>query len=221
MRILICCSGSWFKIKSAISDAHLVKFFTRENDLTVDSVKKFKPDYVFFTHWNWIVKKELHEQFNCIVFHTSPLPYGRGGSPIQNLILEGFKETPVCAVKMTDEVDAGPIYASSVISLAGTLNSIFSRINNAVNDLIIEIVDKDPLPSDQLGDPHVFKRLTSVENEIPMGLKLEEIYDRIRMVDHADYPNAFIIYGDLKIELSKARFAEDSMEVKCVLKKLS
>ena len=163
----------------------------------------------------------MHEQFNCIVFHTSPFPYGRGGSPIQNLILEGFKATPVCAVKMTDELDAGPIYASSDVSLAGTLNSIFSRINDAVNDLIIEIIDNDPLPSDQLGEPHVFKRLTSVENEIPQGLKLEEIYDRIRMVDHADYPNAFIIYGDIKIELSKARLIKDSMEVKCMIKKLS
>ena len=134
---------------------------------------------------------------------------------------EGFKETPVCAVKMTDDLDAGPIYASSDISLAGTLNSIFSRIKGAVNDLIIEIVEKDPLPSDQLGKPHVFKRLTSAENEIPVGLKLEQIYDRIRMVDHADYPNAFIIYGDIKIELTKARLAADSMEVKCVIKKLS
>ena len=85
----------------------------------------------------------------------------------------------------------------------------------------IEIVEKDPLPSDQLGKPHVFKRLTSAENEIPVGLKLEQIYDRIRMVDHADYPNAFIIYGDIKIELTKARLAADSMEVKCVIKKLS
>ena len=54
-----------------------------------------------------------------------------------------------------------------------------------------------------------------------MGLKLEEIYDRIRMVDRADYPNEFIIYGDLKIELSKARLARDTMEVKFVFKKLS
>lgn len=104
-----------------------MKFFTRENDLTVDSVKKFKPDYVFFRHWNWIVKKEVHEQFDCIVFHTSPLPHGRGGSPIQNLILEGFKATPVCAVRMTDELDAGSIYASSDVSLVGALNSVFFK----------------------------------------------------------------------------------------------
>ena len=178
------------------------------------------PDYVFFTHWNWIVQKEMHEQFNCIVFHTAPLPYGRGGSPIQNLILEGFKETPVCAVKMTDELDAGPIYASSNVSLAGPLTSIFSRINSAINDLISEILDKNPLPADQLGEPHVFKRLTGVDNEIPKGLKLEEIYDRIRMVDHADYPNAFITYGDIKIELSNAQLSRDTMEVKCTIKKL-
>ena len=221
MRILICCSKSWFKLKPAISDLHTIKHFTHENDLTVESVKKFRPDYIFFTHWNQIVEKGVHEHFNCILFHTSPLPYGRGGSPIQNLIMEGHKETPVCAVKMTDELDAGPIYALSNISLAGTLHSIFLRINDVINDLMIEIIDKNPLPTDQIGKPHVFKRLTSVENEIPLGLKLEEIYDRVRMVDHADYPNAFITYGDIKIEFSDARLLGGSIAVKCVMKKLS
>ena len=137
MRIAICCSKSWFNLNPSISDANLIKFFKHECDLSVEALHKFKPDYVFFSHWNWIVTKEVHEQFNCILFHASPLPFGRGGSPIQNLILEGFKKTPVCAIKMTDKLDAGPIYASSDVSLEGTLNSIFCRINVAINDLII------------------------------------------------------------------------------------
>lgn len=221
MRILICCSRSWFKLSSAISDTHIVKFFSCEEALSIEAIRDFKPDYVFFTHWNWIVKKEVHEQFNCIVFHTAPLPYGRGGSPIQNLILEGFKETPVCAIKMTDKLDAGPIYTSSNISLGGTLNSIFSRMSDTINDLMVEIIEKNPIPTDQLGEPHVFKRLTRVDNEIPAGLEIEEIYDRIRMVDHADYPNAFIVYGDIKIEFSSARLKRESIEVTCVMKKLN
>ena len=220
MRIAICCSKDWFKLNPSTSDANLVKFFTHESDLSVEALHKFKPDYVFFPHWSWIVTKEVHKEFNCIVFHAAPLPFGRGGSPIQNLILEGFKKTPVCAIKMTDKLDSGPIYSSSDVSLDGTLNSIFSRINNVINDLIIEIIEKNPIPITQSGKPHVFKRLTSVDNEIPTGLKLEEIYDRIRMVDHADYPSAFIVYGDVKIEFNNAHLVEDSKEVVCLIKKL-
>jgi methionyl-tRNA formyltransferase len=220
MRIAICSSKNWFKLNRSTSNADYVKFFTNEVDLSVEALDGFKPDYVFFTHWNWIVKNEIHEKFNCIVFHTAPLPYGRGGSPIQNLILEGFKETPVCAIKMTGELDGGPIYAATNVSLAGTLKAIFSRINDAVNDLIVEIIENDPLATSQLGKPHVFKRLTIKDNEIPTGLKLEEIYDRIRMVDHEDYPNAFIVYDNIRIEFSNAQLVEDAIEVACVIKKL-
>ena len=118
-------------------------------------------------------------------------------------------------------LDAGPIYASSNISLGGTLNSIFSRINDAINDLIVDIIVENPHPAEQEGEPYVFKRLTNSDNEIATGLKLEEVYDRIRMVDHTDYPNAFIMYGDLKIEFSNAVLKDEMMELTCVMRRLN
>ena len=57
MRIAICCSKDWFKLNPSTSDANLVKFFTHESDLSVEALDKFKPDYVFFPHWSWIVTK--------------------------------------------------------------------------------------------------------------------------------------------------------------------
>ena len=68
---------------------------------------------------------------------------------------------------------------------------------------------------------YIFKRLTIKDNKIPMGLELEEIYDRIRMVDHDEYPNAFITYDNLKIEFSSAKIVNDTLEVACVIKKLA
>ena len=108
MRIVICSSKSWFKLNPSIAEKHVVKYFKNKDELLNKSLAKFKPDYVFFTHWNWIVKDDIHQSFNCVVFHTAPLPYGRGGSPIQNLILEGFNKAPVCAIKMTSELDSIP-----------------------------------------------------------------------------------------------------------------
>ena len=204
MNFLVCSSQNWFKLSKEISDKNLVKFIMCKEDLTIETVDHFKPDYIFFPHWNWIVEKEIHEKYECVVFHTAPLPYGRGGSPIQNLIMEGIKASPVCAIKMTSKLDAGPIYASSNISLTGDLNSIFSRINDAVNELIAKILSEILTPIDQVSEPHIFKKLTQGDNEITAGLKLEEIYDRIRMVDHPDYLSAFIMYGNIKNELSNA-----------------
>ena len=200
MRLLVCSSRNWFKINEEISKTNTVKFITLEEELTVDSVDQFKPDYILFPHWNWIVKKDIHENYNCVVFHTAPLPYGRGGSPIQNLIMEGFQTSLVCAIKMTEKLDAGPIYSSSNISLEGNLNSIFLRLNDAVNELIVKIISKNPEPIAQVGAPHIFKRLGVEDNEIVYKANIEDFYDSIRMLDDPSYPNAYLRLENVCIE---------------------
>ena len=64
----------------------------------------------------------------CICFHTAPLPFGRGGSPIQNQIKLGFKRTKVCALKMEKILDAGPIYLTEKILLNGNLSDFKKNI---------------------------------------------------------------------------------------------
>ena len=44
------------------------------------------PDFVFFPHWSWKIPPSIYENYNCVVFHMTDLPFGRGGSPLQNLI---------------------------------------------------------------------------------------------------------------------------------------
>lgn len=220
MRLLICNSKNWFKLNAEIKSLHFVMEVVCEEDLTIELVKELQPDFIFFIHWNWIVDKEIYGSNECVVFHTAPLPYGRGGSPIQNLIVEGFDTSPVCAIRMTSELDAGPIFSSAEVSLEGNLDSIFARINNAINALIIKIITNMPMPIPQSGKPHVFKRLTKDDNEIPAGISLKEFYDRVRMIDHPDYPNAYIQFGDLKLEFSNASFKEGVLGLTCKIKKL-
>ena len=43
---------------------------------------------------------EIIRNYECICFHETDLPFGRGGSPIQNLIVRGFKTTKISAIKM-------------------------------------------------------------------------------------------------------------------------
>ncbi len=215
MRVLICDSNNWFSLQEQIKTKYEIKVVSNKEDLTLKSLKSFRPEFVFFVHWNWIVDKDIYENYECIVFHTAPLPYGRGGSPIQNLILEGFDTSPVCALKMTGELDAGPVYSQVEVNLSGTLTLIFSRICDAINQLIIEIIDKRPYPKEQKGKAYIFKRLNKTDNEIPKGLSLKKIYDRVRMLDHEDYPNAYILYGDARIEFLNADLNEESLVLTC------
>ena len=52
-------------------------------------LKKITPRYIFFLHWDWRVPHVIWQQHECVCFHMTDVPYGRGGSPLQNLILEG------------------------------------------------------------------------------------------------------------------------------------
>ena len=122
------------------------------------------------------------------------------------------------AIRMIEELDAGPIYSKINISLKGSLKQIFQRINEAINKLILEIVFKNLEPKEQKGDTYTFKRLSEKDNEITSNLKLEEIYDKIRMLDHPSYPKAYIRFGDLRIELSNAKLKRSLITVNCCIK---
>ena len=219
MKIVICNSKNWFNLDANNESSFSINIIKHKKDLTKDFLDSISPDYIFFVHWSFIVPSEIYSNFECIVFHTAPLPYGRGGTPIQNLILERFKTAPVCALRMIGELDSGPIYEKREISLDGSLSDIFSRLNYAINILIRNISRGNIVPSEQVGKPHVFKKLTKENNELPSNISLLQLYDRIRMLDHEDYPNPFLISGDLKFEFFNAEPDDDAITVKCRISK--
>jgi methionyl-tRNA formyltransferase len=54
------------------------------------------------------------------------IPYGRGGSPLQNLIARRRKKkTKLSALRMVEELDAGPVYTKTNISLMGRAEEIY------------------------------------------------------------------------------------------------
>ena len=69
---------------------HLIS--TRD-ELTLERLDSLKPRYVFFPHWSWKVPDDIVDGFECVCFHMTDLPFGRGGSPLQNLIIRGHSET--------------------------------------------------------------------------------------------------------------------------------
>ncbi len=219
MKLIICNSKGWFKLDKEISSNFEVITLSKKNALNFDFISLYKPDYIFFIHWSWKVEKEIFKNFRCILFHTAPLPYGRGGSPIQNLILSGFKKSPVCAIKMEEELDSGDVYSSLNISLEGSLKEIFSRLNKVINKLILKIIKNNLVPKAQEGKIHKFKRLSYEDNEIPANVFLEKFYDFIRMVDDEDYLKSYIYYGDIKIEFSNAKYQEKSIICNCKITK--
>ena len=143
--IVIASSKKWFINK--ITDKEIdskYKVITQKDELNLENLVAIDPKYIFFPHWNWKVPSEIYENFECILFHIAPLPEGRGGSPIQNLILGGHSSSPLNAVQMIEEMDAGPIYMSKNIDLSGKLSEIFDRATPLIIAMINEIIRNKP-----------------------------------------------------------------------------
>lgn len=189
---------------------HLV---TKREDLTVDVVRKLKPRYIFFPHWSYIVPKEILDLADCVCFHMADVPYGRGGSPLQNLIATGHKETTISALRMVEELDAGPVYSKRPLSLLGLAEEIYMRCSAIVADMILEIAKNEPVPKPQEGEPTVFKRRKPEQSELPKDTEsLEAVFDHIRMLDAAEYPRAYVRHGNLRLEISRPALRSDAIE---------
>ena len=133
------------------------------------------------------------------------LPFGRGGSPLQNLIARGYKETYISAIKCQKEIDSGPIYLKKKLQLNGSANDIFERCNVIIQNMIIEILSNDIKPVKQTGQPTFFKRRKPKDGNITKLENLNDVYNYIRMLDHKIYPNAFLTTDNLKFEFKKAK----------------
>ncbi|MFG6535315.1 GNAT family N-acetyltransferase [Sulfitobacter sp. 1A16787] len=174
------------------------------------AVARLTPRYVFFPHWSHIVPRVILERVECVCFHMSDVPYGRGGSPLQNLILRGHRSTVLTALRMTDDIDAGPVYAKQPLSLEGSAEEVFQRAAVQTVDVIAEIVQHEPIPTRQLDSGALnFARRKPLQSALPGRGDIEGIYDHIRMLDAPGYPKAYIDHGPFRITLSGAKLGED------------
>ncbi|MEM6667361.1 MAG: methionyl-tRNA formyltransferase, partial [Pseudomonadota bacterium] len=94
------------------------------------------PRYIFFPHWSHIVPKAILDATECVCFHMTDVPYGRGGSPLQNLIVRGHEDTVLTALRMTKVLDGGPVYGKIPLSLEGSAADIFARMAEKAMGLI-------------------------------------------------------------------------------------
>jgi methionyl-tRNA formyltransferase len=181
---------------------HTFLIFRSKAQFKVDVLDDFKPDLVLFYGWSWIVPSDLLKRHTCLMLHPSPLPQFRGGSPIQNQIIEGKTSSKVSLFVMTDELDAGDLVGQQDLSLVGTLDEIFNRMENAGVELT-RLLLKHGLkraPQDQ-SKATFYKRRTQGDSEITAeelaSKPAEYLYNKIRML--ADpYPNAYILTADGK-----------------------
>ncbi len=184
-------------------------FISKKEEFNIEVLEKIKPNKIFIPHWSHIIPENIFAYYECIVFHMTDLPYGRGGSPLQNLIVDGVESTKISAIKVIKELDAGPIYLKNNLSLYGTAEEIFIRANSVIFNMINKIKNEKLKPKEQKGEISLFKRRTPSMSSIEELNEIEEVFNHIRMLDADGYPQAYFETDKFKFEFTRGSLKAD------------
>ena len=164
-------------------------------------INSIDPDLILFYGWSDIIDPEIVESFCCLMLHPSPLPKYRGGSPIQNQIIDGKKQSEVCIFKMEREIDSGLVIKRAKLDLRGELQEILQRIELLGIKLSVEFLTKGFEPKPQIGMPTICRRRNKEDSQITLKeireASAEYLHNKIRMLNDP-YPNAYIKCSDGK-----------------------
>ncbi len=191
---------------------HEFCLISSKSDLTYDRLSELRPHYIFFPHWSYIIPPEIFKNFECVIFHMTDVPFGRGGSPLQNLIARGIYETRISALKCEAQVDAGPVYMKRPLSLHGSAEEIYLRAADAVAEMIVKIVQNEPIPVEQQGKVICFQRRRPEEGNLAQLKDLRQVFDYIRMLDAEGYPKAFLDTEHFRLEFERASLKQDYVQ---------
>ena len=206
---------NYFKLKKRFNSGYTFYLISSKDELTFDNINKINPKYIFFPHWSWKIEEAIYTNYECIVFHETDLPFGRGGSPIQNLIVQGIYDTKISALRVEKDLDAGDIYLKEDFNLQeGSAQENFIMISGIIfNKLIPKLINNNIIPIKQKGKIVNFKRrkpedsnINTLTNHSVVGL-----YDFIRMLDADGYPKAYINIKNFKINFNEVTLKNEKL----------
>ena len=204
MKVIFCGYRDW-----ALNVINKIKSHPRITEFKIISSKNkydnefselvLQTDMIIFLGWSWIIPKEITKNHLCLGVHPSDLPCYRGGSPIQNQIIDGVTKTKVSLMTLDEKLDAGSVWLKNDLNLEGdNIHIIFKNIENSTIDLFETFFNSYPniKATDQnleLGS--YFKRRKPEQSRLEIddfkSKSLKEIYDFVRCLTDP-YPNAFI-----------------------------
>lgn len=191
---------------------HLI---TNPDELNYKFIKDINPKYIFFPHWSWIIPEDVYKNYECVVFHMTDLPFGRGGSPFQNLIMEEIYDTKISALKVDEGLDTGDIYIKEPFNISvGSAEENFIKLSSIVfQNMIPKLLDNEIVPVKQTGKITTFKRRTPDQSNISLleTKSISKLYDFIRMLDAEGYPKAYLELDGIRIEFSKVNLKNNTL----------
>jgi len=205
LKVVFCGYRSWaLDVISSIKDHPNIQYITclksEEEFHSFFEKNSLNVDIFMFIGWSWIIPAEITEKYICLGIHPSDLPSYRGGSPIQNQIINGVHETKVMLMTLSSaKLDAGDIWMKEDLTLIGdNMDIVFENIKKSTIKLLNRFLNTYPNIKplkQQISKGTFFKRRTAEQSKLTVQdfekMSLIELYDFIRCLTDP-YPNAYL-----------------------------
>ena len=155
-----------------------------------------------------IIRQEHLNRFkSTIVAHPSPLPKGKGWSPIAWQILEGKNKIPVSLIEAANKMDSGVIYYQEFMRLGpNDLNDEIKMEQFRVTaELVVKYCDNFPVEGmEQSGEESFYPKFTKEDNRLDIKKSIEDQFSLFRIADNERYPCWFEMDGqEFEIKIFK------------------
>ena len=198
--------------------------------------KQIEADIAIVVAYGQIIPKQFLNltKKGFINLHASILPKWRGAAPIQRSIMNLDKETGVSIMKISEELDAGPVCNIYKIDLENDLNAsnISEKLSSIAAEKILENIDDiledkaNFLEQDHHRATYAAK-IQKFEGKIDWNQSAEKIIGKINGLYPS--PGAFFIFNGERYKILKAKIGNgvgepgeilsDYLEVACAFKK--
>ncbi len=174
---------------------------------SLDEIKKYNGDIGVVVSFGKIIPETIINIFpkKMINLHPSLLPKYRGPNPIRWQILNDEKESGVTIIKLTNEVDAGPILLQKKVNVDEKDN--YSKLTEKLIKLGIEAIN-EALELINNGKDNWIEQ----KGEATFAPKFEESFEKLDFNENGDYlkrkilclsyePGAFTFFRGKRIKI--------------------
>ncbi len=159
---------------------------------SISEFKSLKPDLMIVVAYGVLLKKQHLKipRLGCFNLHASLLPRWRGAAPIQRAIEAGDTTSGVSLMRITEQLDAGPLLRQSRIKLnkSATGGWLHDQLANLAADLLVQSL-QDLISGNFKEQPQDFSQVThasklnKAEAWVNWSESADQIERRIRAFD--------------------------------------
>lgn len=157
-------------------------------------------DIVFILSYHKIIPaQKLAQNALNLIIHASPLPRGKGWSPLFWQILEGKNEVVFTLFEADENVDSGAIYLQKSLNLSGL--ELYEELRNlqaqTTKQLCLEFLALYPnlSPRKQSGEESFYAKRSPKDSELDPKKSLNELFNQLRICSNDEFPAFFYKNG--------------------------